>query len=84
MSKRSRLPQFPRHILIYNEDWEYLETRFGPAGIKPVGVSNVIRALIHKQVLAWREAENAVADAAARAKQQESDDGDTTNLGGFG
>lgn len=61
MSKKSRLPQTDRHILIYDEDWEYLETRFGPFGIKPVGVSAVIRALIHHRVLSWREAENKAA-----------------------
>jgi hypothetical protein len=57
MSKRSRLPQSARHILIYDDDWEFLEARFGSQGIKPIGVSNVIRALIHQRITAWREAE---------------------------
>lgn len=64
MSKKSRLPQRPHHILIYDEDMEYLETRFGPTGIKPVGVSAVIRALVHQKVLQLREAENRAANAA--------------------
>lgn len=68
MSLKARLPQSPRHILVYNDDWEYLETRFGYRGLKPVGVSNVIRALIHKRVLEWREAENDAATLALRAR----------------
>ena len=77
MSRKARLPQSPRHVLIYNEDWEYLETRFGPQGIKPVGVSNVVRALIHQKVTTWREAENA---AATKLKRESRTDGKPTNL----
>jgi hypothetical protein len=66
MSKKAKLPQTPRHVLIFDEDWEYLETRFGPAGLKPVGVSNVIRALIHQRILHWREAENKAANTARK------------------
>lgn len=58
MSKRTKLPQSDHHVVIYDEDWEYLESRFGSSGIKPVGVSAVIRGIIHSRVLAWREAEN--------------------------
>jgi len=56
--RKARLPQSPRHILVFDEDWEYLESRFGINGIKPLGVSNVIRALIHQRVVNWRDAEN--------------------------
>lgn len=70
MSKKTILPQSRRHILLYNEDWEYLETRFGPKGIKPVGISNVIRALVHRRVLAWREAENEAMTARSRNLSQ--------------
>jgi tRNA G37 N-methylase TrmD len=85
LSKKSRLPQSPRHVLIYNEDWEYLETRFGPTGLKPVGVSNVIRALIHQKILDWREAENIAATAARRENIQresmkEQPNGNPTNI----
>lgn len=65
MSKKSRLPQSPHHVLIYDEDWEYLETRFGPTGFRPVGVSAVIRGLVHNKVLSWREAENKAAEKGA-------------------
>lgn len=66
MSKRAALPQTNHHLPVYNEDWEFIETRFGLRGLKPVGTSSVIRALIHKAVLEWREAENAAATAARR------------------
>lgn len=77
MSKKARFPQTPRHVLIYDEDWAYLESRFGPAGVKPVGVSTVVRALIHREVLAWREAENAATDA---ARMKERNDAHTADL----
>jgi hypothetical protein len=89
LAKKSRFPQTPRHILIYDEDWEYLETRFGPQGLKPVGVSNVIRALIHQRVLGLREAENAAATRLAREAHQhenqheEPSNGNPTDLDSF-
>jgi hypothetical protein len=71
MSKRSRLPQSARHILIYDDDWEFLEARFGSQGIKPIGVSNVIRALIHQRITAWREAEaRALSESATNQSTQ--------------
>jgi hypothetical protein len=70
MSRKAKFPQSPKHVLIYDEDWEYLETRFGLAGLKPVGVSNVIRALVHQRVMAWREAENRAANAARKTSME--------------
>jgi hypothetical protein len=72
MSRKARLPQTPRHVLIYDEDWEYLETRFGQVGIRPIGVSNVIRAVIHQKILDWREKE--------RESMQEQPNARPTNL----
>ena len=80
MSKRSRLPQSPRHVLVYDEDWEYLETRFGATGIKPVGVSTVLRALIHNKVLSWREAENRAASAARQPERTQHAKSESTVL----
>jgi hypothetical protein len=50
VTKRSILPQRPRHILVYDEDWEYLSAMFGPGAVKPVGISPAIRAIIHAYV----------------------------------
>lgn len=73
LSKKAARPQTPRHILVWDEDWEYLDSRFGQAGLHPIGVSRVLRALIHQRVLEWREAENAALTAAARQKMEQQD-----------
>lgn len=57
MSKKIPFPSSTRHLLLYDEDWEYLESRFGPRGVRPVGVSTVIRAILHQKVMALRQAE---------------------------
>lgn len=76
MSKKTILPSTARHVVLNDEDWEYLETRFGPQGIKPVGVSRVVRSIIHKQIREWREAEN----QAATKLKRESEKNAPTNL----
>ena len=63
MPKKISFPSSTRHLLLYDEDWEYLESRFGPRGVKPVGVSTVIRAILHQKVMALRAAEIASRDA---------------------
>ena len=63
MTRKAILPQSPHHILIYDEDWEYLLSRFGPGGLRPVGVSQIIRAIIHQKIAALRAAEHDAADA---------------------
>lgn len=47
MSKRSLLPQSPHHVLIYDEDWEFLTQAYGKNGAKPIGVSPAIRQMVH-------------------------------------
>lgn len=62
MSKKAILPESPHHVYYYDEDWEFLETRFGkPHGINPVGISTVLREKTHVWVLQLREAENRAA-----------------------
>lgn len=51
MSKKSLLPQKPRHILVYDEDWEFLDQHYGPGSAKPLGISRAIREIIHQRVL---------------------------------
>lgn len=51
MSKKSRLPQSPRHILVYDEDWKFIHSLCGPNGARAdIGVGNFIRELIHSKV----------------------------------
>jgi len=51
MSKRSVLPQARRHILVYDEDWEFLDSAYGKDSDKPIGVGVAIRQLVHASVL---------------------------------
>jgi hypothetical protein len=64
MAKKSELPQSPHHLYVWDEDWEYLISRFGQGGVNPVGVSDVIRRL----VAAWRDAENRLRTANIKFK----------------
>ena len=50
MSKKARLPQSRRHILVYDEDWEWLDTHFGATSPRPIGVGPSCREIIHKHV----------------------------------
>ena len=51
MSKKSLLPQTRRHILVYDEDWEFLQANYGPDSQSKLGVSEAIRKIIHQRVL---------------------------------
>jgi hypothetical protein len=50
MTKKSTLPQSRRHILVFDEDWEFLEQEFGKQSAHPIGVSEVIRMIVHARV----------------------------------
>lgn len=67
MSKKSIMPQTSRHIIIYDEDWELLETCYGASGLKPIGISTVLRALIHQFVTQIREAQISATTNAKRS-----------------
>ena len=47
MPKRAERPQRPRHILIFDEDWDFLTTHYGPASQNRMGVSPAIRQMVH-------------------------------------
>lgn len=67
--QRSKLPTERRHVWLYVEDLEYLEETYGPQGDVAVGVSAVIREMIHVQVLALKAKRQAEFDAIrARAR----------------
>jgi hypothetical protein len=63
MSKKVELPQTRRHILIFDEDWEYLTESYGAGGAKPIGVSAAIRKIVHAKVLGLRDRVNSAIDA---------------------
>lgn len=65
MSRKSVLPQSPHHILVYDEDWEFLKQVYGPQGENPIGISPAIRALIHTFVNRLKARTEQVLDASA-------------------
>ena len=47
-----RLPLAPhsrRHIMIFDDDWEFLITHFGPGSRNPIGASRCIQAMVRKE-----------------------------------
>lgn len=75
MSKRSVLPQNRRHILIYDEDWDYLVQNYGPGshGAR-VGISGAIRAVLHQRVLGMKARANNIADKLRDDQRSTGDD----------
>lgn len=52
MSKKAALPYSRHHILIYDEDWEFLEKAYGKGSAnEALGISGAIRAIVHQKVL---------------------------------
>ena len=60
MTKRAEYPTTAHQIYLYDEDWAFLSTHYGPGGLNPeIGISQAIRLLLHKQVRQIRERQNA-------------------------
>ncbi len=71
MVKRLAMPSRPRHVNVFDEDWEFLDSQYGPRSANPqVGVSNAIRAIVHRKVLELKARANDALDAAARQTAQ--------------
>jgi hypothetical protein len=45
--KPNKLPSRPRHIRIYDEDWDFLDLAFGRNSPKPVGATAAVRSIVH-------------------------------------
>lgn len=74
MSKKSTLPQSRHHILVYDEDWEFLQQNYGPgSAAAAVGVSGAIRAIVHQRVLGVKAKANGELD---RLRDEQRDTGD--------
>lgn len=71
MTRRARLPHSPHHISIYNEDWDFLMEMFGPNGLHPMGVTEIIREAIHRQVGNYRAKYRKGLDASQVAPEPE-------------
>jgi hypothetical protein len=59
MPKVTELPASAHHVLIFDEDWEYMLGAFGPQSDSRIGVSAGIRAVVHQWVERARKAEGA-------------------------
>lgn len=75
MVRKSELPKARYHVMLFVEDYEFLEQEYGKNGPKPVGVSAAISAIIHAKVLDLKaraaEAYEALAAQEARASQRQ-------------
>jgi len=54
MVRKAELPQSRHHIMVFDEDWEFLSQVFGQGSSKPIGPGNAIKTLIHGYVLKIR------------------------------
>ncbi len=69
------------HIVLFDEDWEFLNRAFGkPDGVHPIGVSEAIRAIVHKRVLALKNRANAQYDAEQSRDAGESESAEELGL----
>lgn len=50
MSKKAALPQSRRHVMIYDEDWEFLQQEFGQGSKSEIGVGVAIKTIVHAKV----------------------------------
>jgi hypothetical protein len=71
MSKKSLLPQKPRHILVYDEDWEFIYENYGPYSESRRGTSSTIRDIIHIFVRRLKAKATDLQDAAGASAKTE-------------
>jgi hypothetical protein len=56
MSKKALLPQSRRHVMIYDEDWDWLERHYGQGSPhEKIGISGAVKTLVHKFVSKSRD-----------------------------
>lgn len=71
MSRKARLPQSPHHVMIYDEDWEFLRATLGPGGLhKELGIGEFVRELVHRRVAELRQRMTNAVDSLAPPSQQ--------------
>ena len=54
MSKRTTKPTVSKHINLYEDDWAFLVTHYGPDSLTKYGPSALVRDLIHARIKALR------------------------------
>lgn len=63
MSKKAELPQSRHHVLIFDEDWTFLEANFGIHSANRIGAGVAIRKLVHSHVKGLRQRVQDLADS---------------------
>lgn len=74
MTKRSELPQRRRHVIVFDEDWEFLLRHYGADTDARLGAGAAVRQIVHARVKQLRElmAQRADARAASGAANADS------------
>ncbi len=71
MSRRAEMPQTRRHILIFDEDWDWLDANYGHYSSNRIGTGVAVRKLIHSHVRALRQRVQDNLDEASKAEAEE-------------
>lgn len=71
MSRKAILPQSRHHILVFDEDWEFLERHFGNQSVSRIGTSSAIRTIIHAKCNGLRALQNNALDRFAQKVKEE-------------
>jgi len=74
LSKKNLLPASRRHVMMFDEDWEWLEAQYGSNSPSKIGVAEAVRIVVHNFCKKQREAVNqrlSAPDADATEKTDE-------------
>lgn len=63
MSKQLALAASRHHVVIYDEDWQFLNENFGIGTAANLGPGVAAREIIHKRVMQLRERQNTALSA---------------------
>jgi len=74
MSKKTRLPSRPRHIRVYDEDWDFLENYYGRNSSQPIGTTKAIRGIVHAFVTRMQVKADGLSQGEAQAMQESGKD----------
>lgn len=61
--RKAARPHTPRHIPIFDEDWEFLDKMYGPGSASKLGIGPTIRQVVHIFVTAQRAKEQEAVEA---------------------